>query len=192
LNPESVIINNFFEKKFSELASEIGEKNTITLMYDGVLNAEIISRLENEIEERLFELNLPKSVHKRAFFISVELLQNLLIHGHKDGAGIQHQFFFIYTNSQQIKVVSANLISNVSVQNLKQLLETINSFENPADLKMFYMNKLESGEISEKGGAGLGFITISMKSGNKIKFEFLPITKDFSMFLLEATIRIHE
>jgi len=88
LNPESVIINNFFEKKFSELASEIGEKNTIILMYDGVLNAEIISRLENEIEERLFELNLPKSVHKRAFFISVELLQNLLIHGHKDGAGI--------------------------------------------------------------------------------------------------------
>ena len=44
--------------------------------------------------------------------------------------------------------------------------------------------------MSDKGGAGLGFITIGMKSGNKLKTNFKKINNEFSLFILKATISI--
>ena len=44
--------------------------------------------------------------------------------------------------------------------------------------------------MSDKGGAGLGFITIGMKSGNKLKTEFKKINDDFSLFTLISSINI--
>jgi hypothetical protein len=160
-------------------------------MYDGVLNSDTISKLESLIEERLFELNLPKSVHKKAFFISVELLQNLLLHGHKDSAGIQHQFIIISKTSDKLIITTSNLITNSHISKIKEILDSINAINDPAELKMFYMSKLESGELSEKGGAGLGFITIAMKSGNKLSYDFQKITDDYSLFFLETSIDLN-
>jgi hypothetical protein len=87
-------------------------------------------------------------------------------------------------------MISANLISNKAVPILEKQIETINDFEDPATLKQYYMEHLENNQLSEKGGAGLGFITIAMKSGNKLKVSFEKIDENYSLFLLNSTVNI--
>ena len=160
------------------------------LAYDGVLNSETITRLEAEIESKILSQSLPKIVVKKVFFICIEALQNMFIHGFKDDNGAKHNFFILYLSDNAVHVIGANLIANPAIDKLKKHISKINSFDDPAELKTYYLEHLENNEISEKGGAGLGFITIGMKSGNKLETEYKRINDDRSMFLLEVAIRL--
>ncbi|MBA3663819.1 MAG: hypothetical protein H0W61_06380 [Bacteroidetes bacterium] len=180
--------DEFFDIHFSRQIESVNQNGELMLAYDGVLNTETISKLESEIEAKILEKGLPKTVIKKVFFICVESLQNMLIHGHKDDVGAQHNFFILNITSKQVKVITANLISNNVIDKLKADIATINSFNDPAELKTFYLEHLENNELSDKGGAGLGFITIAMKSGNKLNTTFDAINDKRSLFLMEITI----
>jgi hypothetical protein len=189
----SLILNKeeeFFDLYFSKQVDGAKTAGDLILAYDGVLNTETISKLESEIEGKILEKGLPKSVVKKVFFICVESLQNMLIHGHKDDTGAQHNFFLLYATPKEVKVKVANLITNSGIDKLSKDIAKINGFNDPAELKTFYLEHLENNELSDKGGAGLGFITIGMKSGNKLKTTFEPINETRSLFLLEVTINL--
>lgn len=180
--------DEFFDLHFSKQLESVSRDGQLMLAYDGVLNTETISKLESEIEGKILEKGLPKMVVKKVFFICVESLQNMLIHGHRDDLGAQHNFFIINTSEKEVKVITANLITNSAIDKLKQDIAKINSFAEPSELKSYYLEHLENNELSDKGGAGLGFITIAMKSGNKLKTFFEPINEKRSLFLMEVTI----
>ena len=57
-------------------------------------------------------------------------------------------------------------------------------------LKAYYLEHLENNTMSDKGGAGLGFITIGMKSGNKLKVDFKKINDQFSLFTLTSAVNL--
>jgi hypothetical protein len=185
------IDEDFFDKQFSKWVEKVKGKGKIILAYDGVLNSETISKLEVEIEANILDKNLPKGVVKKVFFICIESLQNMYIHGHKDDQGAKHNFFVLYITNKAVKIIGANLISNSAIVKLETHIEKINSFSDPASLKTYYLEHLENNELSEKGGAGLGFITIGMKSGNKLDVQFEKINESRSMFLIEVSIDIN-
>jgi hypothetical protein len=180
--------DEFFDIHFSKQIENVNQTGQLMLAYDGVLNTETISKLESEIEGKILEKGLPKTVVKKVFFICVESLQNMLIHGHKDDMGAQHNFFILNITPKEVKVITANLVTNTAIDKLKTDIDKINSFNDPAELKQFYLEHLENNELSDKGGAGLGFITIAMKSGNKLKTSFEAINEKRSLFLMEVTI----
>ncbi len=180
----------FFDLVFSKKLEYVRSIGTLLMAYDGVLNSETISRLESDIEGKILDKSLPKMVVKKVFFISIESLQNMFIHGFRDQNGAKHNFFILYITGKQVKIITANLIANAAIEKLTKHIEKINSFENPADLKTYYLEHLETNELSEKGGAGLGFITIGMKSGKKLRTEFEKINEERSLFLLEVTINL--
>lgn len=178
----------FFDLHFSKEVENINAIGQLILAYDGVLNPETISKLETEIESRIMDKSLAKTVVKKIFFICIESLQNMYIHGHKDDNGAKHNFFILYLTGSYVKIVAANLVSNTSIKKLNSDIVKINSFENAAELKAYYLEHLENNELSDKGGAGLGFITIGMKSGNKLNTRFEEINEKRSMFLMEVSI----
>ena len=178
----------FFDLHFSRQVEQVNNNGQLILAYDGVLNSETISKLETEIESMIMDKALSKTVVKKVFFISIESLQNMFIHGHKDDNGAKHNFFILYITGKMVKILAANLVYNSSIEKLKQDIATINNFANPADLKAYYLEHLEKNELSDKGGAGLGFITIGMKSGNKLAIQFEQINEKRSMFMMEVTI----
>ena len=114
----------------------------------------------------------------------------MLIHGQKNNDGEQHNFFILQKNPDSVNVISANLISNSLIPTLEKQINVINSFDDEKALKAYYLEHLENNTMSDKGGAGLGFITIGMKSGNKLKTEFKKINDDFSLFTLISSINI--
>jgi len=178
----------FFDLHFSKQVEHVNSVGQLILAYDGVLNSETISKLETEIESMIMDKSLPKTVVKKVFFISIESLQNMFIHGHKDDNGAKHNFFILYITGKVVKILAANLVNNGAIDSLKKHIGTINNFEDPADLKAYYLEHLEKNELSDKGGAGLGFITIGMKSGNKLGISFEEINDKRSMFMMEVTI----
>lgn len=180
----------FFDQHFSKCVDTVNAEGKLILAYDGVLNSETISKLETEIETNILDKNLPKGVVRKVFFICIESLQNMYIHGHRDENGAKHNFFILYITDKSVKMITANLIANTGIEKLKKHIEKINSFQDPAELKKYYLEHLENNELSEKGGAGLGFITICMKSGSPLGTRFEQINDNRSMFMMEVTITI--
>jgi hypothetical protein len=186
-------VNNdaeFFETHFVRNVEAVKQRGSMILAYDGVLSPETITRLEAEIEEKIMEKGLPKSVVKKVFFICIESLQNMFIHGYKDEQGARHNFFILYMTDKAVRMINANLVANTAIEKVSNHIHKINSFTDPAELKQYYLEHLENNELSEKGGAGLGFITIGMKSGNKLETEFASINENRSLFQMEVAINI--
>ena len=55
-------------------------------------------------------------------------------------------------------------------------------------LKEYYKKVLANGEMSAKGGGGLGMIDIARKTGEKLNFAFMPIDDKYSFFSLNIKI----
>lgn len=180
----------FFKNHFLKTIDSLKADNNVLLAYDGVLNVDTISRLETEVEEKVTALAIPKGPLKKIFFISVEALQNMLIHGGRDASGHQHNYFIFSKGATKVEIITANIVANVNIPKLTADVERLNSFEDPAALKTYYMEHLEKNELSEKGGAGLGFITIAMKSGNKLGYVFEKINDQLSLFSLKSTVNL--
>lgn len=180
-------MQNEFEHKLSSIKER---QHEIVLSFVGLLTQEIISKLETEIEEKVSSLNIAKGPLKKTFFICVETLQNMLIHGHKTENNECPVFFVLIKTTENIIVLSANLVAENSIPTLEKQIDTINAFEDEKALKAHYLNHLENNELSDKGGAGLGFITIGMKSGNKLKIDFKKINDSTSLFILKTTISL--
>ncbi len=180
----------FFDLHFNKSLDYANSRGELILAYDGVLNPETISKLEAEIESRILARGLPKIVVKKIFFICIESLQNMFLHGHHDDTGGKHNFFILYITPNTVEMIGANLIASEGIEKLRKHINRINSFSDPADLKTYYLEHLESNELSDKGGAGLGFITIGMKSGNKLVTRYEPINAGRSLFLMEVKINL--
>ena len=180
----------FVHNEYEQLLHAYEQDETVLVSHYGELSQSVISSLESSVEEKVSALEIAKGPLKKIFFISVETLQNMLIHGHKNNAGEQHNFFILYKNGVKMYVVSANLIANTAISSLEKQIETINSFDDEKALKAYYLEHLENNTMSDKGGAGLGFITIGMKSGNKLKVEFKQINDQFSLFTLTSAISL--
>lgn len=180
-------VQHAFEHKMSSIKQE---DNEIIVSFVGELSQDVISKLETETEEKVAALEVAKGPLKKTFFISVETLQNMFIHGHQAENGEKPVFFSLIKNHQHIIMLSANLVSHSSVPILKKQIETINAFDDEKELKAHYLMHLEGNQLSDKGGAGLGFITIGMKSGNKLYVEFIEINDKLSLFILKSTINL--
>lgn len=185
--------NLFFKKKFEEWLEYFTQHQyEIILAYDGVINQNTITRLETEVEEKILQYNFPKSLIKKIFFITLELLQNLFIHGAEDDTHTKHNFIFIAKNDSEVIILTSNLIENQNVNKIKNIFETINGFKSYDELKKYYMERLENNDISDKGGAGLGFITIGLKSQPPLEYKFEKINNKFSYFELSVKLLTNE
>ena len=180
----------FVKEQFEHLLHAYEQNESVLLSHHGELSQSVISNLEETVEAKVNELAIPKGPLKKIFFISVETLQNMLIHGHKNNEGHQHNFFILTKNGVKLNVVSANLIANTAIPALEKQIDTINSFDDEKALKAYYLEHLENNTMSDKGGAGLGFITIGMKSGNKLKVNFQKINDQFSLFTLTSSVSL--
>lgn len=185
--------NEFFREKFQTHLDYFSQKNYVFILaYDGVINQNTISKIESEVEQKIRDYPYSKSIAKKLFFITVELLQNLFIHGAEDHTQTKHNFIIIARNDAETIVLTANLIENEKVQKIKTIFDTINGFKSYEELKQYYMERLENNDLSDKGGAGLGFITIGLKSQPPLAYKFEKINDRFSYFELAVKLLTNE
>ena len=167
------------------------KKNKINLAYEGEITHQITKAFTSLTENNMAIEDDSNSVQKKVFHVMVECLQNISKHAEnrhnivssKDGRGI----FMVSKGDNEYNVTTGNIIKNERVNSLKKMLENINSLDKDG-LKQLYKQQMREGRLSEKGGAGLGFIDIARKTGAKLIFSFLEIDKKSSFFVLTSTI----
>lgn len=163
----------------------------IVLSYNGELNDEKINEFSFGVEAKMSEAGEKKGIIKRIFSILIEALQNMHIHGEREPDGRQCTYVIVAKGAEAYFITFANLIYNFNKEKVVSRIEYINSLSKD-QLKDYYMKVLTDGEMSKKGGAGLGFITIGMKSKNKMSYQFHPANEGLSLFALDSFANLKE
>ncbi len=163
----------------------------ITLVYEGEITHQITKAFTSLTESNMAKEEESGSVQRKVFHVMVECLQNISKHADEfssndylfAGRGI----FLVSKGDNEYSVTTGNAVDNSRINELKEMLENINSLDKEG-LNQLYKKQMKEGRLSEKGGAGLGFIDIKRKTGKKLEYHFLPIATDTSFFLLTSTI----
>ena len=165
--------------------------NEIRLVYEGKITHQITKAFITLAEAQMAVDQEAARVQRIIFHVMVECLQNISRHAddHESGENIYSGkgIFMISKNSDTYCITTGNAILNDKIPALKKMIDQVNELDKPL-LKDFYIKQMREGRLSEKGGAGLGFIDIRRKTGTKLEYHFLPISDNISFFMLTTTI----
>ncbi|HEY4788949.1 MAG TPA: SiaB family protein kinase [Bacteroidales bacterium] len=167
------------------------KEHEITLVYEGEITHQITKAFTSLTESNMAKEEENNSVQKKVFHVMVECLQNISKHADDFGTN-EYMFsgrgiFLVAKGKDDYTVTTGNAVENNKIQELKKLLELVNSLEKD-ELTELYKKQIKEGRLSDKGGAGLGFIDIKRKTGKNLDYHFLPINDETSFFLLTSTI----
>ncbi len=177
--------NAQFQKIFGEFNIQADGK--IIVSHFGEFSQDLVNSLTTSIEEMMLDSGDKKGAVKRMFSILVEGLQNIRIHGERDSDGNQVSFLIVLQNEEDYRVTFGNLVKMSVVDKLAQRIDELNEMDRDG-VKGLYMETLSNGIMSSKGGAGLGFITMSLKSNNRIGHEKIQVSDDLAFFTQNVLI----
>ena len=168
--------------------------NNIMLTFKGEVTFDLINSMLKIIESRLDMIEGDLKTRKKVYNVLVECLQNHVHHIDNIDAGEEENpyhsktaLLMITTNTDGYHVVTGNYILNDKIERLKNWLDEINSVS-PEELRDLYKKILNNEQFSDKGTAGLGFIDIARKSGQKLIYAFQPVNDKLSFFSFQITI----
>lgn len=167
------------------------EKDNLSYFYQGVFNDDITNWLISLSQKNLKNVEEFSKLKKRVAFLMAECFQNVVRHieepalkNHEQNVGL----FMTRNVGNAYYIASSNLIENKSINLLSEKLNIINTLDKD-ELKKIYLEILSEGDVSDKGGAGLGLIEMARKSGHKLEFEFKKVTEEFSFFYLQIILK---
>ena len=185
-------IQEHFEARYNFVREKYKSSHIDVLMtHYGELRDDKVNDIGIEIEVRMLASGIKKGVVKRMFSVIVEALQNMRLHGERDTNNHQCTYMLIGKNQEAYYFACGNLILNDTIPKVENKLMQLNKLTKE-QVKEYYMQVLTDGQISQKGGAGLGFITITMKSRNKLTYEFTSANEKLSVFAFESHVDILE
>jgi hypothetical protein len=154
-------------------------------IYKGVFTQEVTDTILSLTENKLEKQEESSKLKKRVYNILVEALQNVTRHqAQNETTDPTHDsLFLIQKMNNRYVITTGNVVLTKNIPFLQNLIDKINTLSKD-ELKEYYKIVLESGTISDKGGAGLGLIDIARKAGNKLIYKFVPLSNDVSYFYL--------
>src|SRR5664280_927320 len=161
-------------------------KERLMFVYRGVVTNDnsipLLMLLEKEMENSEFGF----VGRKRLFMFVLESLQN--VSRHSDHTRHADMSLVVYSKTGTgYTVTTGNVLPASSINDLKSRLDEINNLQ-ADEIRNVYRQMLSNAEFSNKGGAGLGLIEMAKKTGNKLDYDFVPLDKEYSYFVLSKTV----
>jgi len=158
------------------------------LEYSGQVDYKIIDQLLKKLKKSKEFINLNKTTGKRIYAIIVECLENIAKHSVKKSAGVKIQpTIFVRKLNNKIVIKAANPVAIDKTGDLVRRLNQVNYLEEKV-LGTLYENKINKVVGQEENGAGLGFMLMKLKSGNKITYKFTRIDTDYTYFEIRISV----
>ena len=160
----------------------------LNYIYRGLFDSDITNYILSLAEKNIIESKIQARTKKRVFHIMVESIQNITRHqDFSDNELAETAFFVIQKNGTFFYITTGNTINKTDIEPLKEKLEKLNNLSKE-ELTQFYLEILNDGKISSKGGAGLGLIEIVRKSGNKLYYDFKEVSQDKAFIYMHTFI----
>lgn len=162
----------------------------LILVYQGDFTQETTKSILAMAERNIDSSGEDASIKRKVFNVMVEALQNIVKHSDEliDGDVHSHAaIFLIGRQNNRYTIMSGNPVRKSNVERLNKTLDHINSLDRDG-LKELYKDIIKNTTISEKGGAGLGFVDMARKSGERLEFEFPEMSPDYCFFCLKVNV----
>jgi hypothetical protein len=159
----------------------------IILSYMGDINPGSTDTLLRSVKNDHVSFEEEPISKKKVYNVIVECLENICRHTgmikDKQHPGI----FLLGKDEKAYYILTGNYIFTEEIEGIKKTLDEINHLEKD-NIKKKYRETLLEGNISDKGGAGLGIIDIALKSGNKLEYQFISATEAVSFYILKVQV----
>jgi len=168
------------------------EDGNIMLSFKGEVTSDLLTSILQIMETKMETLAEPPKIKKKVYNILVECLQNLYHHIDEDDATTKQNeksalFMIRKSDEGEYSIMTGNYIAAENIELMKGRLDLINGMDKD-ELKKYYKEVLNNGEMSAKGGGGLGMIDIARKSGKKLEYNFDAVDEHFSFFSLNIKV----
>lgn len=167
----------------------LNDRTKILLLHTGSIDQYVVKMLATDLELKLKTVEEHVKTFKRVYFISVEIIQN--VSKYSDDAIKGKGAVSVKKNGNTYFMSSVNVINNAKVTILKNNIEILNNLS-LLELDNLYDKILLTTEISDKGGANLGFIEMIRKSKQKIRYSFEKINDTISNFYITVVLKKEE
>ncbi|MDX2302217.1 MAG: SiaB family protein kinase [Microscillaceae bacterium] len=163
--------------------------NGISLVYLGVFNHDITKMFTSMAEEDMDRNSEKVTTKRRVYHVMVETLQNMNKHSDEisEKGNIGRGLFMIGKKNECYYIITSNKVSGEKKEQLESALELINN-ASKEQLKDMYRKQIKFGNLSEKGGAGLGLIDIARKTTGRHDYQFIPFDDGMYFFILKVEI----
>lgn len=166
--------------------------NRVMLAFRGDITEPMLDSLLLVAEERLVSLGCGKPIRKKAFHILVECMQNIYKHapfeGQETAQMAKGNGMIIMTASDDgIHIATGNSMAQDQGLELERKLKRLEALDS-GHLRNSYKEQLVDGKLSSKGGAGLGFIDIARKSGQRVNYDFTPLGNQKLFFTFNVKV----
>lgn len=161
----------------------------IIFSYTGMVDLRKTDQLLAKLKKTDDFQKLPKTTGRRVYAIMVECLENIARHSSDRLSGMGKLLPAVTVKSENNRVVIriSNPVPAERADIIARQLNRINRLSEP-ELFEFYEDKISRDRPERANTAGLGFILMKLKSGNRINYRFISVDKYISTFELEISI----
>lgn len=168
------------------------ENKKVIIDFEGSISFETMEKLLNQLKSARQFNALRKPVRKRIYGTVVESIDNIL----KYATPVQGKIRvlqkppMILVKEQEGKFVvsTGNLLQNDQIDDLRFKLNRVNQMDDEA-LKSLYEEVINKEASEEDRGAGLGLITMALRTDENIHYHFDPAGPMHSYFTMHITIK---
>lgn len=181
--------------KYVEDLRKLMVDKKLILIYEGTITHDIMVSLTKLANSKLDALEEVFFIKKKIINVMVECLQNIVRHYEQENftpqldPEIYSPVFLMGKRADEYILASGNPISNKDAEILNSKLENINEMEK-GEIRKLYREIVQNMELSSKGGAGLGFLDMARRSGQKLQFGFESIDEHHSFFYVMTIIKV--
>ncbi len=180
--------NNFKTNSVVQLESLMAEKE-IYMIWSGHITSGISEEVLSLTESRLVDEDIDYRLRRRVFNIMVEILENVQKYNPGREPEEKHGMPVAMVRLEDNKFIltTGNLILKTSVSDLKEKLDTINSYDK-AGLKNLFYKSLSEQSIETDSTGNMGLIEMARKSGSKLDYQFGEVNEVYSYFMLTVKV----
>ena len=166
-------------------------KEEVIIDFRGPISFETMEELLNELKCSPVFNELRKPVRKRLYGTVVESIDNIYkyaAYNQVDSQGNSRTPLLSVKKQDDIFTVSVgNLVLNALVDSLRVKLDRVNQLDTE-ELKTLYEEVINKEAVEADTGAGLGLITMALRTEVDIKYSFESMDTGYSFFTMKIDI----
>jgi len=160
----------------------------VLVSYTGPLHAESGDAILLLAESAVAQSGAARKEMKRVCNVLIECTQNVHRHGWIDEKGEILLYLTIEHTPVGFQIQCGNIIDLDMAATLRSKLNNVNGM-NHLELRKHYIEVLCEAGVSEKGGAGLGLMSMAKRCAGPIEYELTEQDNDLLLFTLTATVK---
>ena len=172
------------------LQGNSGEEQSggVLLSYSGQLDVPISDSLLLLTEQSVHSAGATHKQMRRVGSVLIECLQNVSRHGWFDDTGRLEIFLTVEMTPLGFQLQCGNMVDLEMAAELRAKLSDVNGMTHE-ELRVKYVEALCDGELSAKGGAGLGLISMAKKSNGPLDYHFKESGEGMFLFTLAVMVK---